>query len=72
MPWVIKLLEWFVYVNFIFTPEESIFPGSEFRTDPEVFGAKVSEHFAVYALKWLSYNHTHVDTSSPAFMLTRG
>lgn len=41
----------FVYVSFILTPKDTILPGSEFRTNPEVFGAKMSEHPEACALR---------------------
>lgn len=53
-----------MYVSFILTPKDSILPGSEFRTDPEVFGAKMSEHPEACALKGLSCNGPHMDISS--------
>lgn len=59
-------------VNFISTPRDSILPGSEFRTGPEVFGAKMSEHSEACALRGMSCNRPHVDIRSPVSMPARG
>jgi hypothetical protein len=44
-----KLLEGFVYVNFIYTPK-NVFLGFKFRMNPEVWRKDVPEHFSGHAL----------------------